>query len=51
MQYYDRSDVSGGIDVKKIIKSKGYIICHYWYFLDMKDLNFNHISAMGVMNF
>ena len=32
MLYYDRIDVSDGIDVNKTSESKGYDICHYWYF-------------------
>ena len=31
--YYNRIDVSEGIDVSNIIASKECIICHYWYFL------------------
>ena len=34
MLYYGRTDVSEGIDVNKTARSKEYIICHYWYFLD-----------------
>ena len=34
MIYYDRADVSEGIDVNKTIS-----ICHYWYFLN-KGFNF-----------
>ena len=34
MLYYSRIDVSQGIDVIKISKTKEYDICHYWYFLD-----------------
>ena len=34
MLYYDRIDVSEGIDVNKTSESKDSIICHYWYFLD-----------------
>ena len=34
MLYFDRINVSEGIDVNKTSKSKGYNICHYWYFLD-----------------
>ena len=30
--YYDRIDVSEGIDVNKTSKSKKWDICHYWYF-------------------
>ena len=34
MLYYDRIDISEGIDVNKISASKECDICHYWYFLD-----------------
>ena len=30
--YYDKLDVSEGIDVNKISESKEYDICHYCYF-------------------
>ena len=39
MLYYDRFDVSQGIDVNKTSESKECDICHYWYFLD-KGFNF-----------
>ena len=39
MLEYDRIDISEGIDIDKVNKSKEYSICHYWYFLDK---NFNH---------
>ena len=34
MLYYDRIDVSEGIDVNKTSVSKDCNICHYWYFLN-----------------
>ena len=34
MLYYDRIDVSEGIDVNKTNASKECDICHYWYFLN-----------------
>ena len=34
MLHFDRIDVSEGIDVDKSNKSKEWMICHYWYFLD-----------------
>ena len=34
MLYFDRIDVSEGIDVNKISASKECDICHYWYFLN-----------------
>ena len=36
MLYYDRTDVSEGIDVNKTNKLKEYDICHYWYFLNKR---------------
>ena len=32
MLYYDRIDVSEGIDVNKTSASKESDVCHYWYF-------------------
>ena len=32
--YYDRTDVSEGIDVNKTSAWKECDICHYWYFLN-----------------
>ena len=34
MLYYNKINVSKGIDIKKSNKSKECMICHYWYFLD-----------------
>ena len=34
MLYYERIDVSEGIDVNKTSASKEGIICHCWYILD-----------------
>ena len=34
MLYYDRIDVSEGIDVNKTNASKECDTCHYWYFLN-----------------
>ena len=34
MLEYDRIDISEGIDVDATNKSKEYMLCHYWYFLD-----------------
>ena len=33
MLYFNRIDVSEGIDVNKTSALKDYDICHYWYFL------------------
>ena len=32
MVYFDRIDVSAGIDVNKASALKQFDICHYWYF-------------------
>ena len=32
MIYYDRIDLSEGIDFTKSNSSKEYLVCHYWYF-------------------
>ena len=34
MLYFDRIEVSGGIDVNKTSAPKDCDICHYWYFLN-----------------
>ena len=34
MLYYDRINVSEGIDVDKTSASKKCDVCHYWYFLN-----------------
>ena len=34
MLYYDRSDVSEGVDLNKTSASEECDICHYWYFLN-----------------
>ena len=34
MLYYDRIDVSEGINVNKTSKSKESDICHFWHFLN-----------------
>ena len=34
MLYFDRIDVSEGIDINKTNASKKCDVCHYWYFLN-----------------
>ena len=34
MLYYNRTDISEGIDVNKTSASKECDVCHYWYFLN-----------------
>ena len=45
MLYYDRIDISEGIDVNKASASKEYDVCHYWYFL-----NYSSKFQLGVCN-
>ena len=35
MLQYDRIDVSEGIEINKISKSKESMLCHYWYFKEV----------------
>ena len=35
MLQYEKIDVSEGIDVNKTSASKGYELCHYWFFEDV----------------
>ena len=46
MLYYDRIDVSEGINVNKTSASKECNIRHYWYSLD-KGFNFKPIVCNG----
>ena len=34
MLEYEKTDISNGTDVNQSDKSKEYMLCHYWYFLD-----------------
>ena len=43
MLYYDRIDISEGIDINKTDVSKEYDISHYLL------LSFNSMSSMGIM--
>ena len=49
MLYFDRTDVSEGIDDDNTIESKECDICHYWYFL-IKVLSFNQMSAISAID-
>lgn len=42
MLYYDRINISEGIDINGASASKGCVICCYWHFSD-KELVFNHL--------
>ena len=48
MIYYDKIDVSEGIDVNKTIASKECDVFHYWYFLNF-SFKFQPMSAIDVM--
>ena len=48
MLYYDRIDVSEGIDVNKTSASKEFDDYYYWYFLNY-SFKFNQMSAIDVM--
>ena len=40
---YERIDILQGIDVDKTNKSKEYMLCHYWYFLNKNFSYKTHI--------
>ena len=48
MLYFDRIDVSEGIDVNKTSASEEYNICYYSYFLNY-SLSFNQMSPINAM--
>ena len=56
MLYYDRIDVSEGIDINKIRTSRECDIFHYWYFVDhgfkfqLDDCNGYHDILMMSVN-
>ena len=47
--YFDRIEVSEGIDVNKTSEPKVCDICHYWYFLNV-DLKFQLTVCNGCHN-
>ena len=46
---YERIYNSEGIDVNKTNKSKEYMLCHYWYFLD-KNFSYRPYLCDGCYN-
>ena len=46
---YDRIDISEGIDVDATNKSKEFMLCHYWYFLD-KSFSYGPYLCDGCYN-
>ena len=49
MLYYDRFDISEGIDIFKSSDSKEWIICHYWFFNYGFRFQVSICNAMVVM--
>ena len=49
MLAYERIDISDGIDVNKLDKSKECTLCHYWYFLD-KNFSYGPYLCDGCYN-
>ena len=50
MLYYDRIDVSEGVDVNQTSESKDCDVCHYWYFLN-KEFRFHQMCAIDAMTY
>ena len=46
MLKHDRIDISKGIDVNKTDRSKKYMFCHYWYFLN-KTFSYGPYTCYG----
>ena len=49
MLEYERIDISEGINVHMLNKSKEYMLCHYWYFLD-KNFSYEPYLWNGCCN-
>ena len=49
MLEYDRIDISEGIDVDNTNKSKEYMFCHYWHFLN-KNFSYGPYLCDGCYN-
>ena len=49
MLEYEKINISDGIDVNKSDKSKEYMLCHYWYFLD-KSFRYGPFLCNGCYN-
>ena len=47
MLYYDRIDISEGIDLAKCNNSKEFLICHSWFLI--MDSNFKILYVMVVI--
>ena len=54
MIYYERIDISEGIDVHKTSALKECHVCHYWYFLNFSfklQLNICKMPAIDVITY
>ena len=49
MLVYERIDISDGIDVNRSDKSKQFMLCDYWYFLD-KSFSYGPYLCDGCYN-
>ena len=49
MLEYDRIDILEGIDVDMSDKSKEYMLCHYWHFLN-KNFSYGAYLCDGCYN-
>ena len=49
MLQFEKIDISDGIDVNKSDKSKEYMFCHCWYFLD-KSFSYGPYLCNGCYN-
>ena len=49
MLEYGKIDISEGIDINKTNKSKKYMFCHYWYFID-KNFSYGPYLCDGCYN-
>ena len=46
---HEKNDISDGIDVDMSDKSKEFMLCHYWYFLD-KSFSYGPYLCDGCYN-
>ena len=49
MLKYDKIDITEGIDVDKTNKSREYMFCHYWCYLN-KNFSYGPFTCDGYCN-
>ena len=49
MLKYNKIDITEGIDVDKTNKSREYMFCHYWYYLN-KNFSYGPFTCDGCYN-